>query len=220
MCKKADRQGNSLLIAITGGLGTGKSSVLSILKTMGYACIDVDRLAKQVLEEDREVMKEVRRNLGEEVVDGAGRVKREVLRELIISDEKKREALEAIAHPRILALLKEEINRFSRERDNKFIFVEVPLLFEVGWEQFFDLVVCVWARDAKAIERVSERHGIAIETAREWFFLQMPLEEKVKKSHYVLRNVGDKEALVTVVENMVKWLTQKQSSCRSQIKLL
>ena len=214
MCKRKDPALYPQLIAITGGLGSGKSSVLSILKAKGYECIDVDQFAKEVLEHDQGAINEVIRHFGEDALRSDRKVDRKRLREMIIADEEKRSALEAIIHPRVMARLRKELCNCIEKGQGPYIFVEVPLLFEVGWERYFDLVVCVRADVEKSVARIARRHNIDASTARDWLSLQMSIEEKMKRSQYVIENSGDRGALVQAVEKMLEWLEQEKAACR------
>ena len=213
MFNQKSRVKGPFLVAITGTLGSGKSSVLSILKGLGYPCIDVDSLARRILHENKSVVEEVKSVFGPDIVDEQGGVDRGKLRSIIINDPGKRKRLEEIIHPRVMELLNEHLNALIRNlgdnKDKHFIFVEVPLLYEAGWEPYFDSTVCVVTSKEQAISRVVQRHGVDFETAVGWHDLQWPIDEKTKRADFIVNNEGSLEDLKQEVQRLLVDLERK-----------
>ncbi len=210
--KKGEAKG-PFLVAITGTLGSGKSSLLSILKRLGYPSIDVDALVRRLLNDDKSVKMEVKSAFGPEILSDEMDIDRAKLRSLIINDSKKRRLLEAIIHPRVKKMLNEQLKalmeKLRDEREKSFIFVEVPLLFEAGWEPYFDSSICIVTPKKEAVFRVIQRHGVDIETAQKWYGLQWPLEEKMKRADFIIFNDGSLEQLEKKVKSLLRELKRK-----------
>lgn len=176
-----------LAVGITGGFGSGKSTVTAMFQKLGAKCIDADAIAHELMEPGTELFKRVVATFGDEILDEGGKIDRRRLSLLIFSpqgDEKLRR-LNTITHPKIVKVLKE---RMVREKG--MVVVDAPLLLEVGLEKIMDKVVVVWASDELRIERLKKHRGLSEEEIRQRFSSQMALEEKLKFADYVVKNDG------------------------------
>ena len=154
-----------MVIGLTGGIGTGKSTVSQILRNKGFSVIDLDVISHKVIEFPS-VVEKIVRNFGKEVLennennnDGNRTVSREKLGKIIFSDREKRFTLNSIMHPEILRIMHKKILECEskNEKENKIIFVEIQLLFEVQWEKEFDYILLVAAKRDIQVRRVLER---------------------------------------------------------------
>ncbi|KAJ0183716.1 hypothetical protein K1T71_000139 [Dendrolimus kikuchii] len=179
------------IVGLTGGLATGKSTVLSIFRENGIAVIDADDIARKVLEPGTKPWRELKGFFGEEVLMPDGRVNRSRLGEIIFDDIEKRRKLNAITHPRIQGeMLKMAISYFFS--GHNYIVMEVPLLFETGkMLTFMHKIITVVCEDHQQLERLCKRNGFMETIAKKRIGCQMPLEDKVAKSHFVIDNSGD-----------------------------
>ncbi len=173
-------------IAITGGIGAGKSEVGKVLRKKNFTVVDSDEIVKELHER-----KEVR----EKIMEIFGSLEKEEIAKIAFSDSKKRIALENFLHP----LVKEEIGKVKE----KILFVEIPLLFEAGMEKKFDFVVAVSASEEKRIERMKNK-GMAGEEALKRIKAQLSDSERVKKADLVIDNNGNLRELEVQVEKLVK----------------
>ena len=201
-----------MVIGLTGGIGTGKSTVSQILKDRGFSVIDLDVISHEVIEFSS-VVEKIVQNFGREVLDedeaGNCTISREKLGKIIFSDKKKRLALNSIMHPEILKVMHKKILECKSEK-NKIIFVEVQLLFEVQWEKEFDYILLVAAKRDMQVRRVLERDKRSEEEAWNIINSQMSLDEKREKSDFVIENDGNMDDLNKKVDKFLKSLEQQQ----------
>jgi len=172
-------------IAITGGIGAGKSSIGKLLLEKDFTVIDSDEIVRSLYERI-EVQGKIRKIFGS--------LKKEEIAEQAFSDSAKREELEKILHP----LVKEEIEKIQGE----ILFVEVPLLFETGMEEDFDFVVAVKASEEARIERMKEK-GMSEEEVMKRIRAQLSDSERVKKADLVIDNDGNLRELEARVKELI-----------------
>ena len=199
-----------MVIGLTGGIGTGKSTVSQILKDRGFSVIDLDVISHEVIEFSS-VVEKIVQNFGREVLDedeaGNYTISREKLGKIIFADKEKRLALNSIMHPEILKVMHKKILECKSEK-NKIIFVEVQLLFEVQWEKEFDYILLVAAKRDMQVRRVLERDKRSEEEAWNIINSQMSLDEKREKSDFVIENDGNMDDLNKKVDKFLKSLEQ------------
>ena len=170
-------------IAIVGNIASGKSEMERYLDKLGFVVIDTDLIAHDILIDKSDVAKA----FADYDVFEYGRLSREKLGRLVFSDKSLKTKLESIIHP----LIKEELfSAFEVYSDEKCIFVSVPLLYEVGWEDMFDKIVFINADDKVRLSRLIERNGYDKKYAKQRLDSQLPQDEKCKKSDYVIENNG------------------------------
>ena len=207
-----------MVIGLTGGIGTGKSTVSQILRNKGFSVIDLDVISHKVIEFPS-VVEKIVRNFGKEVLennennnDGNRTVSREKLGKIIFSDREKRFTLNSIMHPEILRIMQKKILECEskNEKENKIIFVEIQLLFEVQWEKEFDYILLVAAKRDIQVRRVLERDKRSEKEAWDIINSQMSLDEKRGKSDFVIENDGNIDDLNRKVDKFLKILEQQQ----------
>ncbi len=182
------------LVGITGGVASGKTTVRKFFEDLGAVSVDADMLCHEKIEE---IKGELVKEFGEEVVKN-GKVNRKRLREIIFRDDEARKRLEEILHPYV----KEEILRYRGKRDEKGVVIcEVPLLFEVGWENIFDEIVVVNRCEDKRVKSLVEK-GFTEKQAKQIIRIQLPLEEKVKRAHHVIDNQENLSSTFLQVKNL------------------
>ena len=200
-----------MVIGLTGGIGTGKSTVSQILKDRGFPVIDLDVISHEVIEFSS-VVEKIVQNFGREVLDenedGNCTISREKLGKIIFANKEKRLALNSIMHPEILKVMHKKILECKSEK-NKIIFVEVQLLFEVQWEKEFDYILLVDAKRDMQVRRVLERDKRSEEEALNIINSQMSLDEKREKSDFVIENDGNMDDLNKKVDKFLKSLEQQ-----------
>lgn len=194
----------SIIIGITGGIATGKSTVSAILKELGYQVIDSDIIAKDIMSHNEVVLFEINNNFPN-VCDLENKtINRKLLAQIIFNSEEKRNLLNEIVHP----IVKQEIINQIHSIDEKFIFVDVPLLYESHFEDLFDYVIVVYADFKTQIDRLVNRDKIDINYAKKKITSQMPIEEKKLKANFVIDNsksIKDtRKQLLEIVETISK----------------
>ena len=187
-----------IIIGITGNIGSGKSTVAALLRSWGYPVLDLDALAARARENKEE---ELQRLFPEAVV--GGRLDRRALARLVFSDPERLKALEAVVHPEVRRLLMEELSRLEAP----LVFLEIPLLFEKGWEGRLHGTLLVAAPLEERVRRVMARSGLSREEVLARERAQMPEEEKRKRATWVLENTGSLEDLERALKAVLAELT-------------
>ena len=198
-----------MIIGLTGGIGTGKSTVSRKLRERGYPVIDLDVISREVIEYP-EVIDELVRNFGNEILEnqnntsGKKSISRNKLRQTVFKEEKKVSVLNSIMHPPIIEEMRRQVENFKK--NYKTVFVEVQLLFEAKLEKEFDLTVLVYADKKTQLERVLKRDGRKEEEVQQIINAQMDMTEKRRLSNYIIENNGDSEMLDLEIEKFIKKL--------------
>jgi dephospho-CoA kinase len=188
-------------IGITGGIGTGKSTVGHILQGLGYPVIDADEVVHQALAENTAVQEALRQHFGEAVFDAeTGKPSRPALAKRIFQNDEDKLFLEELLHP----LVREEIKRFFQKHEGQSLaFALVPLLFESGLEEFYDEVWCVATSPDVQVARLKASRGMSDEQIQARLANQWSMDEKIKRSQRVLWNDGSLEDLETQVHEVL-----------------
>ena len=175
-------------IAVTGGLGTGKSTVSKLFAFhLGAENINTDELCREQLLPGEKGYAELVRVFGEKYILLDGSLNRLLLRQDVFSDPEIKTRLENILHP----IVRHEVGtRPATSMKTKHLVVEVPLLFETGWQDDFDTNIVVFVPDEVCFERVAERDGFSIPEIQQVLKNQLPIDEKVFRAGYVVDNSG------------------------------
>ena len=198
-----------MIVGLTGGIGTGKSTVSRKLRERGYPVIDLDVISREVIEYP-EVIDELVRNFGNEILEnqnnisGKKSISRNKLRQTVFKEEKKVSVLNSIMHPPIVKEMRRQIEELRKSY--KTVFVEVQLLFEAKLEKEFDIIVLVYADKKTQLERVLKRDGRKEEEVQQIINAQMDMTEKRRLSNYIIENNGDSEMLDLEIEKFIKKL--------------
>jgi dephospho-CoA kinase len=183
------------VIGLTGGIGTGKSEVATELRSLGAIVLSADDAARTVTAKGSPALAEIAARFGEGVLLPDGSLHREALAARVFGDPAERRALEAITHPRILALLREQINDVMRNQPNAEVVVETPLLYEAGMGSWFDAVIVVAARERTQVERLERFRGLSEVEAQARIAAQMPILDKIANADYTIWNDDDRDTL-------------------------
>ncbi len=184
-----------IIIGLTGNIGSGKSTVAALLREMGYPVLDTDLLAARARENKKEELK----RLFPEAFQGE-ELDRRRLAQAVFSDPERLRALEALVHPEVRRLLWEELAHLNAP----LVFLEIPLLFEKGWEERLDGVVLVAAPLEERLRRVMARSGLSREEVLARERAQVPEEEKRRRATWVLENRGSLEDLEAQVQALLR----------------
>lgn len=176
-------------IAITGGIATGKSTISRLLgKCLGAEVVDTDQLCRDLLTNGQPGWQGVHQAWGERFMDPHGQIDRMLLRNTIFTESTVRRELEQILHP----LVRIEITALAQRKKLKgeTLLVEVPLLFEVGWQGDFDWVVSIFATENRCVQRIVTRDKVSEEDAGKILAAQMPAVCKAFLANSVIDNSG------------------------------
>jgi dephospho-CoA kinase len=188
------------LIGLTGGAGSGKSTVTAMLRDMGAVVIDADQAAHEVYAPGTPGFDAVVREFGADFVrDGV--IDRGLLGGLVFADEEARLRLNAIVHPLVRDWMAER-TREAFDAGAQIVVQDIPLLFEGGLESLFSSVILVWTPAELQLERLTRGRGLPPERARAMIAAQMPIDEKRRRAHHVIDNSGTVEQTRAQVEEM------------------
>jgi dephospho-CoA kinase len=182
---------NRLMIGVTGSIASGKSSFCRILKEYGFESINSDEIVSELYQKDGTAYRAIVALGIDNLKKENGEIDKENLRKLIFNDPVMKQKIEALVHPLVL----EEINsRVQKSIKTKFV-IEVPLLFEAKLEKIFNLIVSVFAEKETIIKNTEKKYNITRLEAEKILSSQMDIEEKMKKSDFVIMNTGTIEDL-------------------------
>jgi len=183
-------------IAITGNLGSGKSEALKIFKKLGSFTIDADKIAHDLLENDEDLKNRTKILLGNEILKN-GKIDRKKIAKIVFSNKDKLKEFEKLIHPKIL----NEIENFYEKVKNQnfdFFVVEMPLLFEIKGQSYFDIVITISIKDMIAKKRYKDKdYNLRIKN-------QMPNIEQEKLSDFVI----DNNQSISTLEDCIKKISK------------
>lgn len=200
-----------IVVGLTGGICSGKSTVTAMFRRLGATVIDADQVAHELVEPDQPLFETVASAFGREIVGADGRIDRRRLGAIVFADPKVRKRLEAILHPAII----EECERRIRQAEvsgTAVCLLDAALLIESGWHARFDAVILVEASEAIRLDRLVESKGLSQDEAMLRIRSQMPQYEKRRHAHYVIENDGALEATERQVKAVWEQLCAKTLS--------
>lgn len=175
---------------LTGGIGSGKSTVAVMFRNEGIPVIDADRIARDVTAPGEYAYLEIVHRFGREILREDGAIDREKLGDIVFSDPVRRAELEAVTHPRIVEGIAYALQRHAAE-GHPAVIVEAALIHEKGRAGMFDAVIGIRCQRLQQIERLVARDGIPEEKALLRLSAQMDIDAKARASDYVIDNSGD-----------------------------
>lgn len=201
-----------LLIGLTGGIASGKSTVAQFLKEEGGVIVDFDILARNVVRPGEKAWRQIVDFFGEGVLLAGRELDRKRLSEIVFSDSQKRKKLESFTHPAIAEEFVREIERIASEKNDSIVVAVVPLLIEGGMQELFHSVAVVHIPREKQAQRLMERDGITIDRALEILSAQMPIEEKLGYADFIIGNEGSLEETKRQVQGFWAGLRAQQKA--------
>lgn len=195
-----------LKVALTGGIATGKSYVLHRLQQLGVPCIDSDELAHGVMASGTEASAAIAERFGD-VLAADGSVDRQKLGPIVFADSVARRDLEAIVHPAVYRAIAAALRAFERIGGTPLAVVDIPLLYETGHAQEFDVVIATVCPPETQLARLRER-GLTEEAARQRVVAQLPAEEKARRADYVIHTGGSFEDTNVRTEQVLRTLLE------------
>jgi dephospho-CoA kinase len=178
-----------LRVALTGGIATGKSRCLTVLRALGVPTIDADQIARDVVASGTDGFWAIVRRFGQQILESNGNIKRDALGSIIFGDTNARRDLEAIIHPRVY----QAITQWFETLDAPAGVADIPLLYETGREGDFDVVIVAACRPEQQVERLRARNTLSMADAQARIAAQWPLADKVARADYVIDTSGTLE---------------------------
>ncbi len=195
-----------LKVGITGGIGSGKSTVCKILEKFGNPILYADDIAKQLLFTNDILKKRIRYEFDQDIYDQNGSIDKTKLAKLIFFDENIKTKLENIVHPYVIDFIKKEFKEFESANKHKIIFLEAALIYESGVDKLLDYVIVVTADQDKCIDRVIERDKASRDDVIGRINAQMAPKQKAEMADFVINNNGNLDSLTSNVEFIYKLL--------------
>jgi dephospho-CoA kinase len=199
-----------LRLGLTGNVGAGKSTVVSLFASWGATIIDSDVLAREVVETGQPALARIQEVWGDAVLQESGRLDRAAMRRIVFADAEAREQLESILHPAIRDRSRELLLE-AEARGDRIVVGVVPLLYEAGLEGEYDMVLLIDAPVELRVERLVSKRGLGVEEAHAVAAAQMPAEEKRARADFIIDNDSD----ITTLERRA-WETWKEIQELSQ----
>jgi len=198
---------NSVILALTGGIACGKSEVGHILETLGFTVCDTDRVAHELMRKGCPVYQQVVESFGIGILRENGEIDRSKLGKIVFKETGKRQLLNSLVHPAVKEWLVDWLAVQAVERRN--VAVQIPLLFESGLTDLWDAVICVSSNKTLVRRRLAKR-GLSETEIEARIRAQLPLEEKEKRSDYVIYNNGTLEELRKQTKQIISRITAER----------
>ncbi|MEK5278814.1 MULTISPECIES: dephospho-CoA kinase [Paenibacillus] len=180
-----------MIIGLTGGIASGKSTVSALLVNKGARLVDADVIAREVMLPGHEVLDAAAKQFGKEILFSDGTLNRAKLGEIVFQDPVALQTLNNLTHPAIRQEIKNRMYSMEQEEPKRLIIVDIPLLFESGLESLFHEIVVVYVPREVQITRLMERNRLSLEEAEARLNAQMDIEQKRNKADYIIDNSGD-----------------------------
>jgi dephospho-CoA kinase len=203
------------LVAVTGGIGSGKSTVTARFAERGCPVIDADRVAREVVEPGEPALAELTERFGHDVIRDDGSLDRAALAAVVFVDDDARADLERITHPRVAARMAERIAELDAEpgaRPDRLVVVDHPLLVETSQAGRFDAVVVVLAPEAVRLQRLADERGMDRDDVRARIAVQATDAERRAVATHVVDNSSDLASLLAQVDRMHADLLSRSAS--------
>jgi dephospho-CoA kinase len=189
------------VIGLTGGMGSGKSTVSQLLAEFGAVIIDADKVGHEAYQSNTKTWRDLVAAFGRQIVAQDGSIDRKKLGAIVFGSPEQLEHLNHIVHPRMFEMMKERIEQY-RQQGVKVVVLDAAILFEANWTPLVDEIWVVIASESLVITRAKARTGLPEEQIRSRLNSQMPVEEKVKKANVVIQNDGTFEDLQVQVRKL------------------
>ena len=196
----------SILIGVTGGIASGKSTIINYLNEKGYSTIEADKLGHKILEPKNPSYTNIVEIFGKDILDKSGTINRQILGEIVFSDHKKLKQLNDISHPAICKMIKQEYKELSTNSLDGIIFLEAALLIETGWYKLCDQIWVVILEPFIATKRLQLRDGLSEEEAETRLKTQISPEKRVDYADLVLNNSKSSKNLLQQTESALNRL--------------
>ena len=199
----------TLVIGLTGGIASGKSTISSILKAVGWPVIDADLIARQIVMPGSKGLEQIVNRFGPQMLNSDGTLDRKKLGKTVFDDPKKLSDLDKIEHPLIQEAIDSQLDEFKKQH-LPVVVLDVPLLFETGMDEECDLTVLAVVDQATQLKRLVKRDQISKMDAVKKISSQMSLKEKMQRADVIIDNNGTLEQTRSQVAELVDRVSQHQ----------
>jgi dephospho-CoA kinase len=190
------------VIGLTGNIACGKSLVASMLEDLGAKVIDVDNIARKIVEPSEPAWKEIVDTFGRDVLNPDDTINRKALGDVIFNDDQKRNILNDITHPKIMASARESVEKYRKE-NVEVVIIEAALIVEKGGlKDLIEKLIVVISDENSQVERLANRNGFSREESISRINSQMPAIEKTQHADYIIYNSGTQEETQNQVNDL------------------
>ncbi len=197
-----------LIIGLTGGIATGKTTILCLFKQFGAQTVCCDELAHRALRQNTHTYRQIIKLFSKKILDRNKKIDRKRLGEIIFKNKSKRKALEQIVHPFVFSKIFENI---SKARG--ILVIDIPLLFETGFQRYVDRTIVVWCNEREQVRRLIKRDNISRKQALARIKTQMPLARKKKMADWAIDTINLSKGILqanTIWKEIVRIIQNKQ----------
>ena len=193
-----------IVVGLTGGIATGKSTVAQMFKRCGAVIIDADQLARDVVRRGKPAWRDIVKEFGESILGPNGSINRHALGTIVFHNRRKLRRLEDIIHPRVAREQQRLVRQIATRHPNAVVVYEVPLLFESGADQRVDKIIVVTADRETQIARLKRRNGLTRAEALRRINHQMALDRKIRRADVVLNGTAHKTSMLRQVRRLMQ----------------
>jgi dephospho-CoA kinase len=209
-----------LIVGLTGGVASGKTTVSEILREEGAYIIDADEIARELVQPHKPAWNELRKAFGEEIFEKDGSIRRKKLAAIIFANPQQKKILNQILHPQIKKEMERRLKEIGQRNPETIVVIDAALLVETGDYREMDKLIVTTSTETQQIERLRKRNGMNPEEAQRILSSQMTSEEKLKVADFVIRNEGSleetKEMAKKVFQELKRIALQKRDPIKSQ----
>ncbi|TCZ75287.1 dephospho-CoA kinase [Paenibacillus albiflavus] len=189
-----------MFLGLTGGIACGKSTVANMLKARGAILIDADVIAREVVEPGQPGLLQLVQHFGREIILPDGRLDRKALGGIVFGDEAKRKELNNILHPSIRKEIRNRMEKYAISDPDKLIVVDIPLLYESGYDSMFEQIMVVYVPREIQLKRLIHRDGFTQAEAEARLNTQVPIEDKKNLADVLIDNSGSLDTTEAQIE--------------------
>jgi dephospho-CoA kinase len=187
-----------MVVALTGGIGCGKSTVSRHFEDLGIPVLDTDILARKLVQPGTPALEEIRLAFGEHLINDEGHLKRSALRKIVFDEPDKKKLLEKIIHPRI----RKAMEAWIPNQSGPYVILVIPLLFETNLSDFADRILVIDCDEETQVTRVKRRDGMTSTEAKKIIRSQISREYRQEHADDIILNTGSKEALIQDIKSI------------------
>ncbi|MCD6527910.1 MAG: dephospho-CoA kinase [Desulfuromonas sp.] len=192
-----------MVLGVTGGIASGKSTVVAMLQRLGAQIVSADQLSRELVEPGSSALSALMKRFGEQILHADGTLNRQQLGTIVFADEEARHDLEAILHPAIAELSQQRLRQAAEQvGQDGLVVYEAPLLYEAGAEGRVDKVLSIVVDDQVQLRRLMGRDNSDADVAQQRIDAQMPQGEKARRADYIIDNSAGLEQLQRQVEEL------------------
>ena len=195
----------AFVLGITGGIATGKSSVVQHFIDLGFPVVDADIIARHLLDQNEQAYNEVVKVFGSEILQENGEINRQALGALVFNHPDKLKQLDELMAPFLQETILAAIKQASQNQ--KLVIVDVPLMYEKGYDEWMDQVAVVYCTPEQQIKRLMQRNQLTEKEAKQRIDSQLPIEMKKLLAEVVFDNSND---LTQTIQQVDTWLSNRK----------